>query len=179
MTTRDYSTTADDNTSLEGITINDAMLANVLDNSLRQLMADSAALLLDIAEPTATTGSLNAYVLATAGGVTSYVEKLRLTFRANFSNTGSSTINVDGLGAVDLKIYTSAGVADPSAGQIQSGGIYDAVYVSALGDFVILNPTGRDVVYDDYVAFQPSTESPRGIRDIGRIRQSIAAAGRE
>ena len=163
MTTRDYSTTADDNTSLEGIIVNDTMLANALDNSVRQLMADSAAMLLDIAEPTDTSGSLNAYVLATAGGVSSYVNRVRLTFRANFTNTGSSTINVDGLGAVDLKVYGVSGLADLSAGQIQSGSVYDVVYVNALSDFVVMNPTTMKIIYANYAAFKASTEASRGV----------------
>lgn len=140
MTVRDYSTTANDNTSIEGIALADTMLANALDNAIRQAMADTAELLLDIAAPTATTGSSNAYVLATTGTVTSYADKLRLVIRPNFSNTGACTINVDSLGAIDIKIYTSSGIGNPASGQIQSGGVYDLIYVSALSDFVLLNP---------------------------------------
>ena len=141
MTVRDYSTTANDNTTIEGIALADTMLANALDNAIRQAMADSANLLLDIAKPTATTGSANAYILTTGGTVDAYVDKVRLAIRPNFSNTGACTINVDTVGVVDLKIYTSSGVGNPASGQIQSGGIYDILYVDALGDFVVLNPT--------------------------------------
>ena len=145
MTVRDYSTTANDNTTIEGITLADTMLANALDNAIRQAMADSANLLLDIAKPTATTGSSNAYILTTGGTVDAYTDKIRLAFRASFSNTGACTINVDTIGVVDLKVYNAGGVADPASGAIQSGGVYDVLYVSALGDFVVLNPSSSSI----------------------------------
>ena len=141
MTVRDYSTTANDNTTINGITLADTMLANALDNAIRQAMADTGNFLLDIAKPTSTTGSANAYLLTTGGTVGAYVDKVRLAIRPNFSNTGACTINVDTVGVVDLKIYTSSGVGDPTSGAIQSGGVYDILYVDALGDFVVLNPT--------------------------------------
>ena len=141
MTVRDYSTTANDNTTISGISLADTMLANALDNAIRQAMADTGNFLLDIAKPTSTTGSANAYALTTGGTVAAYADKVRLAIRASFSNTGACTINVDAVGVVDLKIYTSAGVGDPASGQIQSGGVYDILYVAALGDFVVLNPT--------------------------------------
>lgn len=145
MTIRDYSATAGDNTAIEGIGLSDAMLANALDNAIRQQMADSANFLLDIAKPTDTTGAANVYALSTGGTVSAYADKVRLAFRANFTNTGAATMNVDTLGAVDLKVYTAAGVANPLAGQIQSGGVYDMLYVDALGDFVVLNPAQYEV----------------------------------
>lgn len=141
MTVRDYSTTANDNITINGITLADTMLANALDNAIRQAMADTANFLLDIAKPTASTGSSNAYILTTGGTVDAYADKIRLAFRANFSNTGACTINVDTVGVVNLKVYTSEGIDDPAAGQIQSGGVYDIIYVSSLGDFVVLNPS--------------------------------------
>lgn len=141
MTVRDYSATANDNTAISGIALSDTMLANALDNAIRQLMADSANFLLDVAKPTATTGSSNAYVLSTGGTVTAYADKVRLAIRPNFSNTGACTINVDAVGVVDLKVYTVSGIGDPAAGQIQSGGVYDIIYVDALSDFVVLNPS--------------------------------------
>lgn len=144
MTIRDYSATASDNTSVAGIGLSDAMLANALDNAIRALMADSANFLLDIAKPTSTTGSGNIYALSTGGTVSTYEDKIRLAFRASFTNTGPCTINIDVLGAVDLKVYSSTGIGDPASGQIQSGGVYDIIYVAALGDFIILNPTPID-----------------------------------
>ena len=149
MTVRDYSTTANDNTSIEGIALADTMLANALDNAIRQAMADTANFLLDIAKPTSSTGSANAYALSTGGTVGAYADNIRLAFMANFSNTGACTVNIDAVGVVDLKIYTSAGVGNPASGQIQSGGVYDIMYVAALGDFVVLNATQLEVSLAD------------------------------
>ena len=141
MTTRDYSPIASDNATISKIDLSDSMLADALDNAIRQLMADSANFLLDMAKATASTGSTNAYILSTGGTVSTYEDKVRLVFRASFSNTAACTINVDTLGVVDLKIYGASGVADPASGQIQSGGVYDIIYISELGDFVVLNPS--------------------------------------
>ena len=106
MTIRDYDKTPGNNTTLESSGLSDSMLANSVDKAIRDLMADSAQFLEDSATPTSTTGSANTDILATTGGVTALACNVRVVFRANVSNTGASTINVDSLGASDLKVYT-------------------------------------------------------------------------
>jgi len=182
MTVRDYSTTASDNATIEGIALNDTMLANALDNAIRQQMADSANFLLDISKPTASTGSANAYTLTTGGTIASYEDKIRIAFAANFSNTGACTINIDTLGVVDLKVYGGGGIADPASGQIQSGGVYDIMYVAAIGDFVVLNPSiakattvqmqdgVTDDVYGDSVGVKAAIKALQ--TDVFQLKQS-------
>jgi len=49
------------------------------------------------------TGSANAYVLTLAPAITAYAAGQRFTFKANFANTGTATLNVSGVGAKTIK----------------------------------------------------------------------------
>lgn len=53
--------------------------------------------------PIATTGSANAYVLTTGLSLAAYVTGQSFWIKPNFAPTGAATINVDGLGAKDLR----------------------------------------------------------------------------
>lgn len=95
-----------------------------------------------------TTGSANAYVLDVSPSITAYSAGQEFTFEANFSNTGSATINIDSLGAKTLK--------DPNgntmlSGWIQSGGIYKCVYDGT--DMIVVSPLNKTqrVQQDEYV----------------------------
>jgi hypothetical protein len=69
------------------------------------------------------TGSANAYVIATAAAITGYYQGMPpIRFKANFTNTGSATAEVNGLGAVTLK--KGGGATNLAAGDIVSGGVY-------------------------------------------------------
>ena len=68
-------------------------------------------------------GSANAYVIATAEPITGYYQGMPpIRFKANFGNTGSATANINGLGAVTLK--KGGGATDLASGDIVSGGVY-------------------------------------------------------
>ena len=75
-----------------------------------------------------TAGSANAYTLDLPFNAASYTAGMRIRFKASFSNTGSATINVDGLGAKTLKKLSSGALTALSSGDIISGRIYEAVY---------------------------------------------------
>lgn len=67
------------------------------------------------------TGAANAYVISFAAGQpipTAYAAGMRVSFKASNANTGASTVNVNGLGAV--AIYRASGVA-LAANDINSG----------------------------------------------------------
>lgn len=73
-------------------------------------------------------GSANAITLAINPAPASYVQGLKLSFRATANNTGSTTINVNGLGAVTLQKVTGNTVSNLDSGDIVSGAIYEIVY---------------------------------------------------
>lgn len=85
----------------------------------------------------ATTGSANAYVLATGltTALTAYVTGQSFLIIPNFTNSGAATINVDGLGTKNL---TKNGTTALASGDIVSGTIYRIAYDGT--QFQVLGP---------------------------------------
>ncbi len=71
------------------------------------------------------TGSTNAYVLTLASAPSSYVAGQVYSFKANFSNTGAATLNVNGLGAKTIK---NSAAGDLIANDILSNQIVSVEY---------------------------------------------------
>jgi Pectate lyase superfamily protein len=78
-----------------------------------------------------TSGAANLYVAAPTPAVSSYVDGATFIFQAHQTNTGSSTLNINSLGAKTISVI---------AGQIQSGNTYLARYKASTDSFVIVNP---------------------------------------
>lgn len=74
-----------------------------------------------------TGGSANAYTLTTGQTLLAYATGQAFRFKANFTNSGAATINVDGIGA---KALTKNGAAALASGDIVSGQIYTIAYDS-------------------------------------------------
>ncbi|PCI37919.1 MAG: hypothetical protein COB50_03145, partial [Thiotrichales bacterium] len=85
------------------------------------------------------TGAANAYIVALPHIITAYTEGLRIHFKALNANTGSSTINVDGVGAVTIKAQSGANL---SVGDIVSG-INEVTYNGT--DFTLTSMSGSVV----------------------------------
>lgn len=75
-------------------------------------------------------GSANAYVYtpANVSFPTQYVAGEIYTWKANFTNTGASTININGLGGKNIFQQTSAGPAALAGGEIVSGQMVQTLY---------------------------------------------------
>ena len=71
------------------------------------------------------TGSANAYVFAAAQTLSAYYDGLEIGFDANFTNTGSATLNVDSIGAKTIKKNNDVNLA---SGDIESGQKVFVVY---------------------------------------------------
>ena len=76
----------------------------------------------------ATTGVANTYVATFTTPYTVYTTGLTLRVKFNLENTGTSTINVDGLGVKTIKKVTGAGIEVLEAGDIIADGVYILVY---------------------------------------------------
>lgn len=85
-----------------------------------------------------TTGSANAYVLTPGSALSALKNGTRVIFEASFSNTGAATLNVSGLGAIDLNAQNDVAL---TAGAIASGSTYIAVYEASTNAWLVLNPT--------------------------------------
>lgn len=80
------------------------------------------------------TGSSNTYILSPVPAVTEYENGHYTSFIANHSNSGATTLNISGLGAVDVKTGTGSAL---SGGEIVSGNIVTVVYDSVSGYFIL------------------------------------------
>jgi hypothetical protein len=89
------------------------------------------------------TGSANAYVAATARQITGYYQGLRICGRANHTNTGAATLNVNGIGAAAIRKLTSVALVP---GDMASGQYYDFIYDFANGWFQMLSPSSASSV---------------------------------
>ncbi len=75
-----------------------------------------------------TGGSGNAYTLTLAPALSAYTAGQVFLFKADRNNTGSATLNVNGLGAKTLKKITGGALADLAADDIINGGTYTGFY---------------------------------------------------
>lgn len=156
MSILNWSATSADNDDADlanGIDWREGQLAATVNNSARSMMAALYKYIRDTSGDLTSTGSANAYVLTTAQTVTSYAEPLMLAFKANFTNTGAATLNVDGLGAKDIR--RSDGTA-LEADDIVSGGAYLVVYSAAADKFIGVGIVGAGASDAASVTFTPA-----------------------
>ena len=90
------------------------------------------------------TGTANTYVITLPVTPTSYKEGMQITVKPAHDNTGASTINVNGLGAVPI-LDANGGVL--GAGDIKTGVVFQAVYSG--GYFYCVKMLASDRAYID------------------------------
>ncbi len=107
-----------------------------------------------------TTGSANAYVLTTGLSLAAYVAGQSFDIKANFTNSGAATINVDGLGA---KSITKNGTTALASGDITSGNIYRISYDGTQFQIIgfIGQPLDGDLTAIAALGYTSGTEIPR------------------
>lgn len=84
----------------------------------------------------ADTGSANTYAVALVPAVTSYATGLSFKAKITNANTGSCTINVNTLGAKNIKLKNGN---NPLANQLLANGVYDFFYDGT--NMQVLNPS--------------------------------------
>jgi hypothetical protein len=117
-----------------------------VNNSIRAQLADTANLLLDMGGATTTTGSATAYLLALDSAPSAYADNLFFLATSHITNSGSATINLNGIGVVPIeKIVEGVNVpletADFRAGHM---GIF--TYSSSNSSVLLLNPATTGLV---------------------------------
>jgi len=88
----------------------------------------------------------NAYSVTSATPYTSYTEGMCINVKFNVSNTGASTINVDGLGVKNIKKIIATGKVDIVANDILTNGIYQLIYDGV--DVILHNYTSKMTVLE-------------------------------
>ena len=150
---KDYSVTADDNNATSPAGMPENMAPSGVNNSWRESFARVKRWYEDINGTKSTTGSSNAYVLAAARTVTAYAQGDAYMFRANHTNTGAVTLNVDSVGAVAIVNNTQSALA---AGQIQSGGMYLVAYDASNSKFQLVGASATSASGDNIFIFNAS-----------------------
>lgn len=79
-------------------------------------------------------GSTDDYEIDLLPAPSAYTDGMLVTFKPNTENTGASTLNVNSLGAKDIKKSKDE---DLAAGDIKEGQIVTVIYDSTTGDFML------------------------------------------
>lgn len=142
----DWSTTAANNDSVGNINWAEGQVPGSVNNSARAQMADVAKWRDDSSGALTLAGGTTAYTLTTNGVLVTPVDGVKVHAVCNTTNTGASTLNIDGTGVKDIKKVSSAGEADIDAGEMVANQHYifeyDASADGATGAWVLLNPSG-------------------------------------
>lgn len=117
------------------------------------------------------TGSANAYVLTLAPAPAAYVAGQKFTFKANFLSTGAATLNVNTLGAKDIKLEGFWALA-PYA--IKTNQVITVIY-----DGTQFQPVDMNAVTGDMQMWSSSTTKPGWLQLDGSttIGSAASAAG--
>jgi hypothetical protein len=160
MTFWKWSKTAASNSNADS-TINwaEGQAPSSVNDSARAVMAAAAKYRDDRSGALAATGSSNAYAVTTNQGLTSLTEGFSVSFVANHTNTGTATIDVDGLGAKPLRV---AGSVEAVSGEILEDAVYTAVYKSASDEWIIHGRPRRAEFPSGTVMLFRQTAAPTG-----------------
>lgn len=93
-------------------------------------------------------GSANAQTLTYAVAPAAYVQGQRFMFIPNFTNTGATTLNVNGLGAVAINVNGGALVG----GELRIGGVAEVVYDGSIFRLLSTDGAGSWVAYTPTIA---------------------------
>lgn len=136
--------TSSDWASVDGIVWSENQAANTVNDSARAMGRDIAEWHGDTNATLSTGGSSNAYTLTTNGSYTSLANGFCVVVKANHTNTGAATLNVDSLGAKAIRKFSGSGESALVANDIVNGGHYILQYNtaanSAAGGWIVLNP---------------------------------------
>lgn len=115
------------------------------------------------------TGSANAYVLTLTPVVTAYAAGQKFTFLANFLSTGAATLNVNSLGAKNIKVE---GLYDLPPYAIKNGQVVTVIY-----DGTSFQPINMGAVTGDIMPWLSSTVKPGWLVLDGTTTIGSAASG--
>lgn len=120
-----------------------------VNDSARAMMARIADWRDSLNGSNATTGGTTAYVLTSDQSFAALAAGLEVSFQINATNTGTTTLNVDSLGAKPLR---SAANVEVVAGALKIGAVYRATYfTSNSGEWLLHDCTPTIIATDQVV----------------------------
>jgi hypothetical protein len=137
-----YSATAASNTTVGGANVAEGTAPSNINDALRGLAADAREFADDLGAQNNTGGSATAYTLTTDSGISALADGRLVGGTAHAANTGTATLNVDGLGAKAIRKHGDRAL---SPDDIESGQkclwSYDASSNGGSGAWLLLNPS--------------------------------------
>lgn len=97
-----------------------------------------------------TTGSSSAYVLALSPAITAYASGQTFRFKANHNSDGAVTINVNSVGAKQIRNVQGVQLV---ANELLANGVYEIVYDATLGYFVLVGREENNHAHLTFVSF--------------------------
>lgn len=176
MPVTSYSRTPSDNNAAPPNGWPEGMAPSAVNNCARQLMTDvvneagkgQAAVLASVAGTNTITASMTPDLDAYAAG-------MRVIFTPANTNTGATTLNIDGLGALDVQKFSGTALV---AGDLVAGIPAYLVLDSGADDWILINPIASTAKYADATANFTGTLQYGGI-EVGYrgFRQSREITG--
>ena len=102
-------------------------------------------------------GAANVYVVALAPALPNHIEGLPIHFKADNSNTGASTLNINGLGAKSIVMPDGSAL---SAGTIKAGQIVTVIYTGAA--YMIVSRTSDSPIPSGTIIQVTGNTAPSG-----------------
>jgi len=137
-----------------------------VNDSARAMMKRIAEYVHDTGGRLEASGSANALALTLNVPIISYHDGIIMRFRAQFTNSGAATITVNNLGVRNVFMMEATGLTALAGGEIQTGGVYDCVYMQSLdqgaGGWLLLNPTYRSLIPSGLIAAFGCDVPPNG-----------------
>lgn len=138
---------------------------STVNNSARFMMQRIRELLSDLGGVVSAGGSANVLTVTAESAVSSYIDGIRISFRASVDNTSAATLNVNAVGAKPVVKFTLDGEQALGGGEMQAGCIYEVIYSAALngaaGGWLLLNPTQQQIAAG-LIIFNGSSTVPSG-----------------
>jgi hypothetical protein len=157
---QDWSTTAATNSTADSsINFAEGQAPSTVNDSARSLMAGVAKWRNLLNGSKTTGGAANVQTLTTGLSYSSLPDGLMVLVKAGFTNTASTTLNTDAIGAVTLKNQLGANL---SGGEIVAGGYYWLRYTTTGPAWTLLTPVATQLAAGGYTAHTPTPLSTSG-----------------
>lgn len=155
----DWSKTAGDNdTSDSAINWQENQIPSTVNNSARQMMGREAEFRDDISGALVSTNTSNAYSVTANSAFTTLADGRVVSFRANASNSGAATLNVNSIGSKAIRYNSASGDAALAANMIRSGCVYVVRYSTVAdggtGAWILQNPSLGTTAFVDFTPVQ-------------------------